>query len=73
MNRPSTRLVLAGLVACLIGGSALSAAADEPSSGTKTGSGIDHTICLINQDSATGPQQGLCITLPLPLINGIIY
>ena len=63
MNRPSTRFVLAGMAACLIGGTAMAAAADEPTTDQKK----KHTICLINQDSATGPQQGLCVTLPLPM------
>jgi hypothetical protein len=63
MNRLSTRLVLAGVTACLIGGTALSAAADST---PDTGPAYDHTICLINQDSSVGPQHGLCITLPLP-------
>ncbi|MCW2543494.1 MAG: hypothetical protein JWM40_1046 [Frankiales bacterium] len=62
MNRLSIRIVLAGVTACLIGGTALSAAADGPTAQPNK----DHTICLINQDSSTGPQHGLCVTIPLP-------
>ena len=62
MNRPSTRLVVAGMAACLIGGTALSASADSASDSS---SKKDHTVCLINQDGPTGPQHGICVTLPL--------
>jgi hypothetical protein len=61
MNRPSTRLILAGMTAAVLGGSIAAASADSAPVDPKK----DHTICLINQDSATGPQHGLCVTIPL--------
>lgn len=61
MNRPSARLVLVGMTLSVLGGSAAVASADSASTQPQT----DHTVCLINQDSSTGPQHGFCVTVPL--------
>lgn len=65
MNRRiSTRLLLLGVTACLLGGTAVTAAADTSNQDSRK----KHVICVINQDSNVSPQHGVCVTLDDALV-----